>query len=264
METQPKSVLQEVIESRNGVDASLYESYVLDELAVERLKRKIAGELKRGGNSNLHRGALHHELAYLLGLQGRVGVSGELAKAQNYGIQAFAIGLSTSHIAIMNGHVSEARETVERLSKVDDLPEAARKLLFAHFGQVGMLEAMVANAKGGREVRYEHVAAGILMRMGIEDIELTKRLDTACRVIRANIKHPILGRKLFASDGEGMLFRYVVKAPVDDLLRINDQVLDALMDEHDGPLDEVLSIMVTPWSYDKSFVREEAYNVQLD
>lgn len=106
-------------------------------------------------------------------------------------------------------------------------------------------------------------AARILRRIGVDDIELTKRLDTACRVIQSKIQHPILAYKLFAKDDEGILYRYVVKAPMGDLLELNEMILDALLEEHDGPLDQELSICVTPWVPEDRPLLEEAYHVSI-
>ena len=120
------------------------------------------------------------------------------------------------------------------------------------------------NAKASDvNIKHEMAAARILNQLGVDDTELTKRLDTACRVIRANINHPILGQKLFAMEGEGILFRYIVKASIDELIELNDKVLDALIDGHDGPLDQELSIRVSPWSEQESQPREAAYRVHL-
>jgi len=264
MDIQPKTVLEESLEARARIEDGLYVTYDLDEVAVERLKRNIIKDLKNKGRPDMYVAALHHELAYLLGLQGRKGVDAQLDLAHERGMDRVAIDISRSHIAQMNGRISASRSIVEGLAQMDDLPESARPLLLAHFGQVGMLEEMMKYATPTHDLTRESVAAGILQRLGISDVELTKRLDTACRVIRANANHPILGQKVFAMEGEGILYRYIVKASIDELLTINDKVLDALIEEHDGPLDQELSICVVPWSADEKHNREVAYHVSLN
>jgi len=264
MNTQPKTVLEEALEARGKIEDDLHASYDLDELAVERLKRKIVKDLSNKGRTDLYVAALHHELAYLLGLQGRKGADAELDLAQDWGMDRVAIAISRSHIALMNGRISFSRSIVEGLSLWDELPEDARPALRAHLVQTGMLEAIMKNSEGGDDIKREAAAARILERLGIDDIELTKRLDTACRVIRANANHPILGQKIFAMEGEGILYRYVVKASIDELIELNDKVLDALIEEHDGPLDQELSICVVPWSAEENFNREVAYHVSLN
>ncbi|HDS1693838.1 TPA: hypothetical protein QEM72_004422 [Pseudomonas putida] len=263
MDPQPKTVLHELLEARGKIEADLLASYSLDEFAVERLKRKIMKELECWGGPRPYKAALHHELAYLLGLQGRKGVDAELDRAQASGMDPIAIAISRSHIALMNGRISFSRSIVEGLSR-EELPEAARLALRAHLGQTGMLEAIMKDSEGGDDIKREIAAARILKRLNIDDVELTKRLDTACRVIRENANHPILGQKLFAMEGEGILYRYAVKASIDELIELNDKVLDALIEEHDGPLDQELSICVVPWSAEENFNREGAYHVSLN
>ncbi|WP_432755553.1 hypothetical protein [Pseudomonas sp. WMBT8] len=261
---QPKSVLEECSEERLRIQERLSFSYEMDELAIERLKRKLRGDLKVQGHPKTYAGALHLELAYLLGVQGKIEADAELDFAEKCGVDRIAVSLSRSHIALMNGRICSARVIVEELSRMDDLPEGARPLLTAHFSQAGMLEELMKTQDLSHDLTRETAAAQILQAIGVADIELTKRLDTACRVIRANANHPILGMKLFAMENEGIMYRYVVKASDDELIELNDKVLDALIEQHDGPLDQQLSIGVVPWTPDEQFILEAAYHVRVN
>ncbi|WP_158539558.1 hypothetical protein [Pseudomonas sp. 2848] len=87
--------------------------------------------------------------------------------------------------------------------------------------------------------------------------------DLRLKTFRTEPSHPILGYKVFAQEGEGILYRYLVKAPIEELAELNDRVLDALMASHDGPLDQELSICVTPWAPEDVGDVQEAYRVSI-
>lgn len=261
---QPKSVLEECSEERLRIQERLSSAYDVDELAIERLKRKLRADLGVQNHPDTYLGAVHLQLAYLLGVQGRAEADAELDAAEKCGIDHAAVSLSRSHIALMNGFICSARAIVEELSRTADLPESARPLLTVHFSHAGMLEELMKCQDISHDLTRETDAAQILQAAGIADIELTKRLDTACRVIRVNANHPILGMKIFAMEDEGIMYRYVVKGSDDDLIKLNDKVLDALIEQHDGPLDQQLSICVVPWTPDEEFILEAAYHVRVN
>lgn len=261
---QPKSVLEECSRERIRIQERLSSAYEVDELAIERLKRKLRADLKVQGRPDSYVGALHLELAYLLGVQGRVEVAAELDAAERCGVDRVAVSLSRSHIALMNGLICSSRVIVEELSRGVDLPESARPLLAVHYSHSGMLEELMRCHDMRHDLEREEAAAQILQSIGVADIELTKRLDTACKVIRANSNHPLLGMKLFAMEDEGIMYRYVVKGSDDELIKLNDKVLDALLEKHEGPLDQQLSICVVPWTPDEEFILEAAYHVRVN
>lgn len=263
MQLQAKSAIAEIFEERQRIKNSLAESYVLDEVASERLKRRVLKELQEPSVSSSHRAALHHELGAILGTQGRVeDAIDHFAKAEHWGFDPIAVPFSMAFVYLSNGRVLEARSLIEKAYK--DAPEDILGLIKAHQAQAGMVGVFMDTT----EARPPFVvdcseAAHILASRGIADIELTKRLDTACSVIRRWISHPILGYKVFAQEGEGILYRYLVKAPIEDLIALNAKILDALMECHDGPLDRELSICVTPWAPEDAGDVQEAYRVRI-
>ncbi|WP_256806515.1 hypothetical protein [Pseudomonas kurunegalensis] len=261
----PKTVAEEIIEARRAVEEKMYSTYVVDEFSTALLKRKVEKELSRSGISPAYRAVLHHELAYLFGVPGRYRESvQQMELMAKSGFEPIAVAFSSAHISIISGYVLRARKIIEEVSNSGGFPVSSNSLLAALQVQTGMLESAIKIVgPGAEELKHIEASVRILNRIGVEDLELTKRLDTACRVIRDQISHPIMGFKIFAMEGEGILYRYVVKAPVDDLIALNDKVLDALIDNHDGPLDQELSICVTPWSSDEVFSREEAHHVSF-
>lgn len=263
VKSQPKTVLQEVFEGRQAIESVLYGSYDLNEVAIARLKNRILADLKIPGRPSAYFAGLHHELGYLLALQNRSGADAQLELAERYGMDSNAVAISRSHIALMSGRISDARKIIESLF-LKDIPLEVKQILTPHLVQPGMLEIMMkSNISMGRDVRYEMVAAEILRGLNVKDIELTSRLNTACGVIRENISHPILAQKIFAMEGEGILYRYVVKASIEELVHLNDMILDSLMDNHDGPLDQELTICVAPWAAEDNHPREQRYHVSL-
>jgi hypothetical protein len=261
----PKSVAAEVSEARKAIEDSMYSTYVVDQFSSEKLRRRIQSVLSQPGLSNSHKAILHHELAYLFGILGKFPEAMEQASLMaNYGIGQVAAGYAMAHLAQLNGQVLISRGIIEDLSKAEDLGDSPAGLIAAHQAMSGMLKDALKNTSPS-VMHFDHInsAVKILDAIGVSDIEVTMRLDTACRVIRENINHPILAYKLFAMEGEGILYRYVVNSTVDDLIAINDKVLDALLDHHDGPLDRELSICVTPWSDIENLGAVEAYHVSI-
>ena len=263
MEHHPQSVHGEIFDARRTIEGRLVESYVLDEFAAERLKRRIQAALNVSGLPNIQRSALHHELASLFGMQRKYQEAiQQLTLAKGLGMDPFAIAFTLSHVALLNGHMLDSRSTVENVWV--EATDKMRDLLASHQAQAGMIGGFMAEGSVKTNAFKESIeAARILHRIGVDDIELTKRLDTACRVIQSKIQHPILAYTLFAKDGEGILYRYVVKAPIDALIELNEMILDALLEKHDGPLDQELSICVAPWVPEDKPLLEEAYHVSL-
>ncbi|MBI6605160.1 MULTISPECIES: hypothetical protein [Pseudomonas] len=263
MQLQAKSAIAEIFEERRRIRNCLAESYVLDEVASERLKKRVLKELQDPAISSSHRAALHHELGAILGTQGRVEEAiDHFSKAEHWGFDRIAVPFSIAFVYLSNGRVLDARSLIEKVYR--DAPENILDLIKAHQAQAGMVGVFLDTT----ETKPPFIgdcseAARILASRGIDDIELTKRLDTACSVIRRWINHPILGFKIFAQEGEGILYRYLVKAPIEDLMALNTKILDALMDCHDGPLDRELSICVTPWAPEDAGDVQEAYRVRI-
>lgn len=263
--TAKKTITQAVADARKIIEDELHKSYIVDDLSVERLKRKVKQTLS---TSSGHRGtmiAMHHELAYLLALQGRYSEAMDhLSRSENWGLDPVAKVFSTAYLSILNGQMLSARQAVDDHEFIAAVPAKNMSLLAAIHVNLGIMEkALIATAPEKSEFKHVQAAARVLESIGVSDLELTKRLDTACRVIRENISHPILVYKVFAMEGEGILYRFLVRASIDDVVELNDKVLDALMDNHDGPLDQELSIRVTPWTVDDKPDREEAYYVGI-
>lgn len=260
-----KTVAEEIAKARKLIEDHLYSTYTIDELSVERARRKAMRTLQSPSTPAKVKIMLYHEVAYLLSLQGKYFESmDQLSASANWGLDPVAIAFSKSHMSILNGRMLHAREVVDAPDFLEIVPSKSKSLLAAIQVNVGIIEKAVMNT-GSDKSEFKHVsaAARILESIGVSDLELTKRLDTACRVIREHANHPILGYKLFAMEGEGILYRFLVRASVDDVIELNDKLLDALLDNHDGPLDRELSICVTPWSESEKPNREEAYYVGL-
>lgn len=260
-----KTIAQEVAEARISVEEDLYKTYIVDEFSVERIKRRVRESLGSNNSSGKVRLVMHHELAYLLGLQGRYQESMEnLDLSEAWGLDPIAKVFSAAHISILNGQMLSAREFVEGQDFIAQVQPESKSLLASIHVNLGVMEkALIATAPNKSEFKHVQAATRILESIGVSDLELTKRLDTACRVIRESVSHPILGYKVFAMEGEGILYRFLVRASIDDVVELNDKVLDALIDNHDGPLDRELSIRVTPWTPDDKPDREEAYYVGI-
>lgn len=247
-----KAVLQHrisgLLERRQSIQHQLGRTYTVDQITIARLKRDIRREIERGGLAATHEAALWHEIAYLLSIEGRYEEAHRaMAKADVPGFDPIALIIARSKIDLLCGAILEARRQVESIN-TGDLPDSAKRAVLTQGMFTGSLKkTMEAAEMLGRDEQAAGVAAEILSQKGIDDLELTKMPDTACRVIRAGIDHPILGYKLFAMEGEGILYRFLVRADVEQIADLNEKIIEALIEKHDGPLDSELSIIATPW-----------------
>ncbi len=189
-----------------------------------------------------------HELAYLSAFAGRTDQAlSRLDETQSIGFDEMAMILSRAYVLEMGGRLNEARTVIERLD-VDSIIEASRKFLVPHYMELGMFKSateVVPDIELYDE--YARVASSILEDHGIDDSEVTKRLAFAASLVIQRVGHPLLDYKLFALRDEGILYQIVAKGSIEELVKLGIEVSDALIDNFDGPLNEILSIDVIPF-----------------
>jgi hypothetical protein len=258
---QLKTEIGDLFKQRLVLKDQLAATCVVDEVSTERLKRRFRGILKSNVLSALQQAAVYHELACLVATQGRYTEAlSYIRLSRELGLDSFALAFTSAYLALLNGYVIDARREVEGI--MDTVVPSAIPLLRAHQAQVGMLGGFMADESLNSDFQNEALEAKkIIAKLSIDDWELTSRLDAACRMIRANINHPILSYKLFAREGDGILYRFMVKADVVRIAELNEMLLDMLLDTFDGDIDNELSILITPWSPVDRPISEGAYLV---
>ena len=258
---QPKSEIADLFAQRQAIKNRLSQTCALDEVSIERLKRRFRKMLKSPTLSQAQQAAVYHELACLVGTQGRYTEAvSYMESSRGLGMDKFAVSFTTAYLALLNGRIIDARLLVENISS-SVLPQTI-PLLRAHQAQVGMLGDFMAEETLDSDFQREALEAKkVIGRLGISDFEITRRLDAACTLIRSHINHPIISYKLFASETEGILYRFLVNADTNKLADLNEMVLDMLIERFDEEIDNELSILVTPWSPSDSQISEEGYLV---
>lgn len=254
----------ELYERRRGILDRLQRTLVLDEVAVKRLERDLHEQLENSGLSSGLRAGLTHELAYMSGFRLRSDEAIQhLDSAEQLGMDPFAISLSKSYLLGMSGRFIDARDVIEKVN-VASLKDTNRIFLAPHYVELGMFKMAGESIPNLTDFdQYADEAREILASNGIDDCAVTARLDFAAKLIVERAGHPILDYKLFAMHDEGILYRFVVKGEIEDLVTLSGKLSDALVDNFDGPLDEILSIDIAPFVPGHGSSQGEVYRVGI-
>lgn len=245
---QPRLKADDLARERQTIQGRLRETLEFDELAAKRLERQLIAERDRAGVTMQIRSWMWHELAYLSAFAGRTDQAlHRLDQARNLGFVGLGMSISHAFVLEMGGRFVAARGVIEAIDAASII-EPARQYLVPHYVELGMFKAATdAVADISDFDHYAEVAKSILEEHGIDDAEVTARLQFAAAMIIDAAKHPLVDYKLFAMQGEGILYQFVVKGSIDELVELSIAISDALTDHFDGPLSEILSIDIVPF-----------------
>lgn len=245
---QPKLKAEDLARERQVIQDRLRDTLEFDELAAKRLERQFIAERDRPGAPMQLRAWMWHELAYLSAFAGRTDQAlSRLDEAETLGFVGLGMSISRAFVLEMGGRFVEARSVIEAIDAAS-IMEPARHYLVPHYVELGMFKAATeAVADVSEYDDYAEVAKAILEEHGIDDAEVTARLEFAAALIISRAGHPLIDYKLFAMQGEGILYQFVVKGGTEELVELSIAVSDALTDHFDGPLSELLSIDIVPF-----------------
>lgn len=248
MSTLPKLKAEDLARERQAFQDRLRETLTFDELSAKRLERQLIAERDRPGTPPLMVALMWHELAYLSAFAGRTDQAlSRLDQAEGSGFSGLGMDISRAFVMELGGRFTDARSVIEALD-VAKIDASARKYLVPHYVELGMFKAATeAVADISEYDDYAEVAKSILEDHGIDDADVTARLQFAAAMIIDAAKHPLVDYKLFAMRGEGILYQFVVKGSTDELVELSIAISDALTDHFDGPLSEILSIDIVPF-----------------
>ena len=261
---QEESPLNKLFGRRRALEAKFHTSFILDEIEARRLARDLQFESSKGSISQIVRGAVLHELAYVEGLRGRLtSALGFMDRALRCGLDEIAIATSRAHILIMFGKFWEARKVLQDV-RFEDIPDAAKGALHGLCEEVGMYQwASMLSVGNHISGKFSEEASVILSEAGIGETEITERLDYASSIVNASVSHRLIAYDLFAMQGEGILFRFVVDAPMSELVELDWALTAKVAERFGGPADEVLSIGIKPFSAGEQHLEYGAYNVNV-
>ena len=262
MQAPAENSIQKILDERKNIENRLHSSFVLDEVSIKRLQKSIKNHLLLPSLSLIARAVLHHEMAYLFGLQRNVKeANSHLDDALSFGIDNLAVSISRGHIMLMSGRLLDARNFLENL-EIDQENYQAIDVILPQYMECGMFrKASDAAAALNRNANSDLHVHRILDGLGINDLEVTLRLDVAAEVICKAVSHPLLAYDIFAHDDEGILIQIVANADIETLALLNEEIADALTDRFNAPIDSVLSIMVKPFSSMENNVEGAVYRV---
>ena len=184
-------------------------------------------------------------------------------RALRCGLDRLAISVSKAHILIMFGRFIDARVELETID-FESVPASAQGSIRGLCEEVGMyVEASKFDAGTHASEFFSPEAKKILNDANINEVEVTRRLDYAAAIVSAHSKHRLIAYDLFAMDGEGILFRFVIDAPIDDLLSLDWEITGGVAKTFNGPVDDILSIGVKPFSKGEKHIEFGAYNVDI-
>ncbi|MGA3682628.1 hypothetical protein [Pseudomonas graminis] len=263
MKTEEQSKVDGLFNLRNDHLRKLQDTFELDALGVKRLEKMIQSLVKPIATQSRLQAALQHELAYTAGMTRNLQQAlAKLTISRNLGLDDFSVSLSRSHILMMNGRYSDCADLLR--TQLQTGPSAAQiPFLIPHMLQIGMIETakalMPVDSTDG--ILVTNITL-ILGDIGAGEHQLTERLDYAARMVMEFAPHPILAFNMLADRDEGILYQFIVDAGPEALARLEDRIIDGLVDNFEGPLDGVLAIGVAPFLPGES-ARGKAYSVRI-
>jgi hypothetical protein len=266
MSPQPhaESLLNQLFQRRRNLENSFQSSFLLDEVEARRLAKTLQAESAKGSITQMERGAILHELAYVEGLRGRLtSALGFMGRALHCGLDQLAIAVSKAHILTMFGRFIDARAELETID-LENLRASAQGSVLGLCEEVGMYTTAtkLGAGKDGPEVFSAEVSK-MLAAADINEIEVTQRLDYAASIVNMHALHRLIAYDLFAMDGEGILFRFVIDGSMDELLALDWSISAQVAKKFQGPLDDILSIGIKPFSKGEQHLEYGAYRVDI-
>jgi hypothetical protein len=268
MQAKPRLAVNDISSERMVLWHSLAGNHVLDEFSVRRLINKIDSVLGSLSYGDKKRALLLHEQAYLHAYLMKPEASASLfSEAEAAGFPTFAKCMAAAHALAMCGEMEMAKS--ENLSVVidslntDDLVVLADSS--AHLGlykRAKDIYVLAGKAPEGFMCRAFE-AAEIMDASEISDEDIFERLSLATKIVKELSGHPNIAYDMFALRGEGILYRFVVRASIEKLVEIDAAIDEALAASFDAQTDRVLSIGVMPHTDHSARPFGRSYNVSM-
>ena len=98
-------------------------------------------------------------------------------------------------------------------------------------------------------------------QIGATDEQVVRRVAAAAKIIKSMSAHPFIAFDLFAMQGEGILYRFVVNGSTERLVEIDMAIDEALIADFDEEIDDVLSIGIAPYEFGSNMLAADGYYV---
>lgn len=251
MQPRPKSIANEIADQRSLLWQNMTQTHHVDEVAIKRLQNRISALLKNEDIDSITRAMFNHELSYLYTYQGKMDDAMRHFDRTQGVLPENAMHLSKGHLLWMSGDLLRSREALEAI----DLGQGDDQLFRTLVGcctSVGMISQAGeclkrTSIKGRLEDHFIEASVKIITDLGVDDWEVTARLQTASNIIRKATSHPFMAYDIFADGDEGIFFQFIVDGSAQELVALDHKVVEALVDNHSGELDSMLSIGIKPF-----------------
>lgn len=268
MQGQPKLAIVDFADQRKVMWHAIAQTHIVDEMAVRRLMNKLdslLGALPPGDKS---RPFVLHEQAYLYAYLMKTESCVKLfSQAESEGFSPLQKAISAAHALYVCGELRMAVEEIQRVN----LEGRDTKELIAVANQcvhLGLFKrARDIYEKSGEPIngyaKRVVCAAELMDEIGASDHDISERLAVAAEIVKRLSCHPLIGYDVFAMHDEGILFRFVVRDEMDNLVEIDREIDDTLAQKFDGPIDKLFSVGVCPHVAGGLKEIGEAHNVSV-
>ena len=265
---EPRLALDILFKERNQLWHRIAENHYVDEVEVRRLFNKLDRLIiDPSAEFNIAPAALH-EQAYLYAYQMKTSNALRLFEdARRAGLDGLAVSISKAHALYVCGEIEMSKEEILRTdySDADDrgLSGLADTCVYTGLFKMARDLYIRAGKQGGEENTQILRAAGIMDQIDATDEQVVRRVATAAKIIKTMSTHPFIAFDLFAMQGEGILYRFVVKGSTERLVEIDMAIDEALIANFDEEIDDVLSIGVAPYEFGLNMLAAGGYYVGM-
>lgn len=263
---EPRLALNKLLKERTQLWHKIAENHYVDEFEIRRLFNKLDRLIiDPGAEFNIAPAALH-EQAYLYAYQMKTSNALRLFEdARRAGLDGLAVSISTAHALYVCGEVEMSKEEILRTdySDADNRGLSGLADTCVHTGLFKMARDLyIRSGTQGGEVSTQVLrAAEIMDQIGATDEQVVRRVAAAAKIIKSMSAHPFIAFDLFAMQGEGILYRFVVNGSTERLVEIDMAIDEALIADFDEEIDDVLSIGIAPYEFGSNMLAADGYYV---
>lgn len=268
MHAKPRLAINDLAKERIKLWVQMAKTHEVDELLIQRLLRNMDSVLSSLPANDKTIPWFYHEQGYLNAYRKRTAEVLRLFDLSiELGFHPVAAGLSKAHALFICGEISMGRDVLAALepdgTNLEEVESVAAAC--AHFGLFFKARELLHSIGKGADDQYREslLAAQLLEDAGIDDIEVTRRLNVAAGIVKNMTAHPLIAYSIFAMRDEGILFRFVVKDSIEKIVQIDRAIDETMAEQFDGLVDEVLSIGVKPYAPNTANPVGGAYRVYL-
>jgi len=266
MRPESKSVVNDLSTERRNLWSEIAARHAVDELKVHRLIKKFDDLIIPSRQRDSTIAIALHEQGYLYAYLGKKEISLQLFEdAVLAGLMPLAATISKAHALYICGDLELSKKVLLGID-IEDADPAGLAGVADGCVQLGLFRMAAdlyvqAGKQSGEVSEHLLAAAEIMNEIGATDDQVSARIETASKIIQSMSGHPHIALDVFAMQGEGILYRFMVKGPTDHLMAIDSAIDQALGSKYNDAIDRFLSIGVAPHEEGAVLTANEGYYV---